>query len=97
MTITIKFVGSLKHASGTPQLQVDRYEDEEGLPLRKLIDSINAKIPTIASSLLDGPFADAKPNALMLVNGREISVLKGLDTNVKDGDEIVFIPVVHGG
>jgi molybdopterin converting factor small subunit len=31
------------------------------------------------------------------VNGREISVLNGLDTILKDGDEVVFVPVVHGG
>jgi molybdopterin converting factor small subunit len=31
------------------------------------------------------------------VNGKEISVLNGLDTVLKDGDEVVFVPVVHGG
>jgi len=34
---------------------------------------------------------------LILVNGREISVLNGLETKLKDGDEISLIPVVHGG
>jgi molybdopterin converting factor small subunit len=34
---------------------------------------------------------------LVLVNGREISVLNGLETRVKDEDEVVFVPVVHGG
>ena len=39
-----------------------------------------------------------KPNALILLNGREISVLpKGLESEVKNGDEIVIIPVTHGG
>ena len=33
----------------------------------------------------------------MLVNGREISVLNGLETRVNDEDEVVFVPVVHGG
>jgi molybdopterin converting factor small subunit len=34
---------------------------------------------------------------LVLVNGREISVLNGLETVVKAGDELVFVPVMHGG
>jgi molybdopterin converting factor small subunit len=34
---------------------------------------------------------------LVLVNGKEISVLDRLETLIKDGDEVVFIPVVHGG
>jgi molybdopterin converting factor small subunit len=38
-----------------------------------------------------------KTNALILVNDREISVLNGLDTKLDDGDEIVFVPVIHGG
>jgi molybdopterin converting factor small subunit len=33
----------------------------------------------------------------MLVNGKEIGVLKGLETKLKDGDELVLVPVVHGG
>jgi molybdopterin converting factor small subunit len=31
------------------------------------------------------------------VNGKEISVLQGLETVIKDGDEVVFVPVLHGG
>ena len=38
-----------------------------------------------------------KTNALILVNDREISVLDGLETKLSDGDEVVFVPVVHGG
>ena len=40
---------------------------------------------------------DPRPNTLILVNGKEISVLNGLETILKDGDEIVFIPVLHAG
>jgi molybdopterin converting factor small subunit len=34
---------------------------------------------------------------LIIVNGREINTLKGLETKVKDGDLVAFIPVAHGG
>ena len=37
------------------------------------------------------------PIRVILVNGREISILNGYQTEVSDGDEIVFVPVVHGG
>ncbi|MEM3789347.1 MAG: MoaD/ThiS family protein [Candidatus Bathyarchaeia archaeon] len=40
---------------------------------------------------------DPRPNTLIIVNDREISVLRGLETVLKDGDEVVFIPVSHGG
>jgi molybdopterin converting factor small subunit len=34
---------------------------------------------------------------LVLVNGREISVLDGFETTLNDNDEVVFVPVMHGG
>jgi molybdopterin synthase sulfur carrier subunit len=48
-------------------------------------------------ALIDVELNDPRPNSLILVNGKEISVLKGLDTYVKHGDEVVFIPVGHRG
>ncbi len=47
--------------------------------------------------LIDPELEDPRPNMLILVNGKEISVLNGLRTDIKNGDEIVLIPVVHGG
>ncbi len=37
------------------------------------------------------------PNVIVLVNGVEVGVLKGLDTELKDGDEVVLLPAAHGG
>ncbi len=34
---------------------------------------------------------------LIIINGREVNTLKGLETKVKDGDLVAFIPVTHGG
>jgi molybdopterin converting factor small subunit len=47
--------------------------------------------------LIDPELNDPRPNALILVNGKEISVLKGLETTVKEGDQIILIPISHGG
>jgi len=53
--------------------------------------------PEFGRALVDPELRDPRPNALILVNGREISVLKGLHTEVNDGSEITLIPVSHGG
>jgi len=47
--------------------------------------------------LIDPELKDPKPNTLILVNGKEISVLNGLETTLKDEDEVIFIPVLHAG
>ena len=54
-------------------------------------------MPQLEKTLSDQQLDDSRSNALILINGREISVLNGLETKLNDGDEIVFIPVVHGG
>ena len=94
MTVVVKFVGALRSVSGANQLKIDL---AKGQLLKDLINEVVGKMPRLEKSLLDKQLEEPKPNALVLVNGREISVLRGLETSLKDGDEIVFIPVVHGG
>ena len=94
MAITLKFLGALRHVSGKETLTIDCKEDASVLDL---VDAATLLVPALRRNLLDGHLEDPKPNALILVNGREISVLKGLETKIQDGDEIVFVPIVHGG
>ncbi|MCW4046554.1 MAG: MoaD/ThiS family protein [Candidatus Bathyarchaeota archaeon] len=94
MAITVKFVGALRHAAGAEKLSLDI---AEGFSMRKLLGELTRRAPELKRSLINQHVGDAELNALVLVNGREISVLGGLNTAVKDGDEVVFVSVVHGG
>jgi len=66
-------------------------------PLREIIKKITEELPQIARAVVDPELEDPRPNTLILVNGKEISVLDGLETMLKDGDEVVLVPVIHGG
>ena len=94
MTITVKFVGSLRHVSGVNELALT---PKEGFSVKELMIEIAGELPELKRSLIDPHLEALRTNALILVNGREISVLDGLETNLKDGDEVVLVPVVHGG
>ena len=94
MAIIIKFIGALRNLSGKPQLAINC---QEGMLLKELISQINQQTPQLEKSIVDQEGKGSTLNALILVNGKEISVLKGLETSLNDGDEIVFVPVVHGG
>jgi molybdopterin synthase sulfur carrier subunit len=72
-------------------------ELSEGILLKEAIKQIIEKFPKIERALIDPELDDPRPNMLIIVNGREISVLNGLETLLKDGDEVVFVPVSHGG
>lgn len=93
MAITVKFIGALRHASGK-KTQVVHFA---GCSIKELIDKISTDSPDLRRNLIGGESNNQHANALILVNGREISVLNGLNTRLADDDEVVFIPVVHGG
>ena len=94
MSLTVKFIGALRHLSGKTQFTVNF---QDGISIKKLIETITLQLPGLKHTFSDQELNDSRSNSLILVNGREISVLKGLETKLCDGDEIVFVPVVHGG
>ncbi len=93
MPLTLKFIGALRQISGKTQLNVNF---QEGMSIQDLVTKISQEMPQLDKTFSD-QLNNSRSNALILINGREISVLNGLDTKLNDGDEIVFIPVVHGG
>ena len=94
MVLTVRFVGSLRASSKKTELKLKL---EKTVSLKKVIARIVEEQPKLKSALIDLELGDPRTNTIMLVNGKDISVLKGMETMIKDGDEVVFVPVVHGG
>jgi MoaD family protein len=92
--LSIKFIGALRHLSGKTQLTIDYHADAT---VKSIIDYLSIEFPTLKHTFSDSDLNDSRSNSLVLVNGTEISVLNGYNTKLCDGDEIVFVPVVHGG
>ena len=94
MPLSIKFIGALRHLSGKTQLTLS---SQESSSVKELLLKLSQDFPSLEKTFTDQQLNDSRSNALILVNGREISVLNGFETELNDGDEIVFVPVVHGG
>ncbi len=94
MPLTVKFIGALRHLSGKTQLTLNF---QDGASIKTVIDRIGEEIPQLKRTFYEQELNNARSNSLILVNGREISVLQGYETKLSEGDEIVFVPVVHGG
>ncbi|PMB74263.1 molybdopterin synthase sulfur carrier subunit [Candidatus Bathyarchaeota archaeon] len=94
MKVNVRFFGSFRNITNKSTVTL---ELGKGAQLKEAIRRIVEEFPKIESALIDPELGDPRPNTLIIVNGREISVLKGLETVLKDGDEVVFIPVSHGG
>jgi len=65
--------------------------------LKKIIGEIIKNKPEFEKVLIDSNLVELKSSILIMVNDMEISVLNGLETMIKDGDKLTFIPVTHGG
>jgi len=94
LAVTVKFIGVFRSVSGKAKTTLS-FEDT--VSLKEALKKIVEQIPKLERALIDSELEDPRPNTLILVNGKEISILNGLETIIRDGDEVVFIPVVHGG
>jgi len=94
MKVKVKLLGVFKQAQGDAKFNLELEKPES---LRKIIQRLTEPSFRLRDLLIDPELNDPRPNAIILVNDREISLMEGLETIVKDGDEIVLIPVVHGG
>ncbi|MEM1585881.1 MAG: MoaD/ThiS family protein [Candidatus Bathyarchaeia archaeon] len=96
MRVRVRALGVLKKALGKDELLLDL--DSRGeLKLRDVIERILWEAASLRDLLLDSDLKDPRPNTIILINGKEMGLLGGLDAIIRDGDEIVLIPVVHGG
>ncbi len=93
-TINLRFVGSLRQASGKSKMT---FEIEKAQPLSDLLERLSKKYAKLSRVFVQSENRKLTSSMLILINGIEISALKGLDTAIGRGDEVVFIPVVHGG
>ena len=81
---------------GKEAIDVDLVDGAKVLDLVRVVsDHIGKR--DFTNVLVDPELRDPRPNNVILVNGREISSLKGLETELQDGNEVVVIPLVHGG
>ena len=93
--VKVRLMGVFRGLTGKEKFHL---ELEESSPVREVVEGlIEPFTAELRRLLVDLELGDPRPNALIFVNGREISVLDGLETQVHDGDEVVFIPVSHGG
>jgi len=91
--LRVKFLATLYELTGVLKTEV---EVPDGLTIRGLIDALARKYAKLREELLDEG-GNLKPMYNILVNGRAVEWLNGLDTRLKDGDEVVFIPLAAGG
>ncbi len=93
-TIKVRLLGVFREAYGTSNEHV---EIEGKVRLKDIIWRLADSSEDLKRALIDPELESPLPNAVIIVNGRDISALDGLETEVKSGDEIVLIPLIRCG
>ena len=88
-------MGIFQRLAGKKHLQM---EFDKKITVRELINRLTMSFSDrFSQNLVDPQIGDPRPNTLILVGGREISTLHGLETEINDTEEIVLVPIIHGG
>jgi molybdopterin converting factor small subunit len=97
VNVHVKLFGVFRSAARTNELNL-QVPDQN--PTVKAAISQLASAESFAALrhvLLDSETADPRPYALIMVSGREISTLDGLETKLTENDDLSLLPVTHGG
>ena len=93
MIIKVNFYAMLRMTTGVSSVEV---QIDRAVTMRHLIDLVcDRTTPQLREDLLDGQ--EIKKGTLLLVDGRNVLFLDGLDTLVTDQQEIAFFPPGGGG
>jgi len=92
ISIRIKYLAVLKALSSAPEVPLDLDIGSLDALLHYLYVNENE---SLKSRLFTGDAV--RPDVIIFINGREASMLGGGQAKLNNGDEITFLPSVHGG
>ncbi len=94
MEILFVFLGSLQYDLGHMELS---QKFEEGISVKAAVQELSkiSEFKDINKYFTDS--YESTRSIIIFLNEQDISVLKGMDSTLQQGDKLTFIPVIHGG
>jgi len=97
MEIKVRLTGGLKGLVGEPVIFLK--PKKRSLTVTEAISELCRKVSSrdFERAVIDPVSKTVGPNVIVLVNDKDISVLKGLKTLIRSNDTVALVPVSHGG
>jgi molybdopterin synthase sulfur carrier subunit len=93
--VKVRTILTLKTIMGSGEIELSV---SEGSTLGQLITTlVNRFGDELASQLYESNSKSLRSYIRLMVNGRDIAFLKGLETALRHGDEVLILPPVSGG
>ncbi len=93
MNVSVKFFAQLRDLTGK-KMKIE-FDLDEGATISHLLEELY-RDSKIKKHMLDEK-GQINSDITILLNGREIKFLEGMDTVLNSGDEISIFPLVVGG
>lgn len=90
--VKVRLLGHLATEYGSSELTLDL---PEGSTLRQLLTALR-KLSRVFSGVVTEE-GETTVSYLVFVNGVDAELLRGYDTVLEDGSEVLLLPVAHGG
>jgi molybdopterin synthase sulfur carrier subunit len=94
MKIKVKFFTSLREITDK---KVDEIQLKNAITIEELLNILSEKYSKEFREYIYNKKGKVQDFLSFLVNGKNINVLQGFDTKLKQGDTIVILPPVGGG
>jgi adenylyltransferase/sulfurtransferase len=91
MAITVKLFANFREAAGEDQIKIQADD------IKTLLDKLTKIGGATLTEQLCTKNGKLRDTVHILVNGRGINLLKGLNTRLRDGDTVAIFPPVSGG
>lgn len=90
--VKVRLLGHLATEYGSSELTLDL---PEGSTLRQLLTALR-RLSRVFSGVVTEE-GETTVSYLVFVNGVDAELLRGYDTVLEDGSEVLLLPVAHGG
>jgi molybdopterin synthase sulfur carrier subunit len=96
LKVTVEYLGYIKQTLGVEQGEHVTLKDDAAI--RDLLMVLAEKHgEPFQKAIYEPKGVDLKPHYMASVNGLLLNQLSGIETKLKDGDRVIFMPVVTGG
>ena len=96
MKIKVEFLGHVRNVIGSNR--EEEIEISEGSSIADLLMMLSEKYgEPFKKAVYEKSGSDVKPNYIITVNGYLLNQLNGVETKLKNGDQVILLPIVSGG
>jgi molybdopterin synthase sulfur carrier subunit len=94
--VKVEFLGHVRNVIGSER--EEEVEISEGSSIADLLMMLSEKYgEPFKKAVYEKSGADVKSNYIITVNGYLLNQLNGVKTKLKNGDQVILLPIVSGG